>query len=72
MAGIAAAGLGLICSERLSDLSWRVYIVGFDALSGQRLWRFDTLARPGQPGGDSSMDERTCECVEHRSRGVQV
>ncbi|MGH8144514.1 MAG: PQQ-binding-like beta-propeller repeat protein [Steroidobacteraceae bacterium] len=38
------------------------YIVGFDALSGQRLWRFDTIARPGQPGADSwngaPVDER--------------
>jgi alcohol dehydrogenase (cytochrome c) len=29
------------------------YIVGLDAASGRELWRFHTIARPGQPGGDS-------------------
>jgi alcohol dehydrogenase (cytochrome c) len=29
------------------------YIVGLDALSGREVWRFDTIARPGQPGGES-------------------
>jgi alcohol dehydrogenase (cytochrome c) len=29
------------------------YIVGLDARSGQEQWRFNTIARPGQPGGDS-------------------
>jgi alcohol dehydrogenase (cytochrome c) len=29
------------------------YIVGLDAQSGKELWRFNTIARPGQPGGDS-------------------
>ena len=29
------------------------YIVGLDAATGKELWRFHTIARPGQPGGDS-------------------
>jgi alcohol dehydrogenase (cytochrome c) len=29
------------------------YIVGLDAHSGEEQWRFNTIARPGQPGGDS-------------------
>ena len=29
------------------------FIVGLDAQTGHELWRFNTIARPGQPGGDS-------------------
>jgi alcohol dehydrogenase (cytochrome c) len=29
------------------------FIVGLDANTGKELWRFNTIARPGQPGGDS-------------------
>jgi alcohol dehydrogenase (cytochrome c) len=29
------------------------FIVGLDAQSGDEKWRFNTVARPGQPGGDS-------------------
>ena len=29
------------------------YIVGLDAQTGNEVWRFNTIARPGQPGGDS-------------------
>jgi alcohol dehydrogenase (cytochrome c) len=29
------------------------YIVGLDAASGRVLWRFDTIAKSGRPGGDS-------------------
>jgi alcohol dehydrogenase (cytochrome c) len=29
------------------------FIVGLDALNGSEAWRFNTIARPGQPGGDS-------------------
>lgn len=29
------------------------YIVGLDMRTGRQVWRFDTVARPGQPGGDS-------------------
>ncbi len=38
------------------------FIVGLDANTGDELWRFNTIARPGQPGGDSwngwPVDER--------------
>jgi alcohol dehydrogenase (cytochrome c) len=29
------------------------FIVGLDAQSGKEVWRFNTIARPGEPGGDS-------------------
>ncbi len=29
------------------------WIVGLDAHTGEEQWRFNTIARPGQPGGDS-------------------
>jgi alcohol dehydrogenase (cytochrome c) len=29
------------------------YIVAFDAETGREAWRFNTIAQPGQPGGDS-------------------
>jgi alcohol dehydrogenase (cytochrome c) len=29
------------------------FIVGLDAHTGKEKWRFNTIARPGQPGGDS-------------------
>jgi alcohol dehydrogenase (cytochrome c) len=29
------------------------FIVGLDAQTGDEVWRFNTIARPGQPGGDS-------------------
>lgn len=29
------------------------FIVGLDANTGREKWRFNTIARPGQPGGDS-------------------
>ncbi len=29
------------------------FIVGLDAATGKEAWRFNTIARPGQPGGDS-------------------
>lgn len=29
------------------------FIVGLDAATGQERWRFHTIARPGEPGGDS-------------------
>jgi alcohol dehydrogenase (cytochrome c) len=29
------------------------FILALDAQSGNELWRFNTIARPGQPGGDS-------------------
>jgi alcohol dehydrogenase (cytochrome c) len=32
------------------------WIVGLDAQTGEEKWRFNTIARPGQPGGDSWND----------------
>ncbi len=32
------------------------FILALDAASGKELWRFNTIARPGQPGGDSWND----------------
>ncbi len=29
------------------------FILALDAETGKEAWRFDTIARPGQPGGDS-------------------
>lgn len=29
------------------------FIIGLDAQTGKERWRFNTIARPGQPGGDS-------------------
>jgi alcohol dehydrogenase (cytochrome c) len=38
------------------------YIIAFDAETGKEAWRFNTIAQPGQPGGDSwngaPVDER--------------
>ena len=33
------------------------FISAFDAGTGERLWRFDTIARPGTPGGDTWGDQ---------------
>jgi alcohol dehydrogenase (cytochrome c) len=45
-----------------NDVKGGCWIVGLDAKTGQQLWRFDTIAHPGQPGGDSwngaPIDER--------------
>jgi alcohol dehydrogenase (cytochrome c) len=32
------------------------FIVALDAANGKELWRFNTIARPGQPGGDTWND----------------
>jgi alcohol dehydrogenase (cytochrome c) len=37
----------------ITNQSGGCYIVGLDANTGDELWRFHTIARPGQPGGDS-------------------
>jgi alcohol dehydrogenase (cytochrome c) len=45
-----------------NDVKGGCWIVGLDARTGNQVWRFDTIARPGQPGGDSwngaPVDER--------------
>jgi alcohol dehydrogenase (cytochrome c) len=46
------------------------FIVAIDRESGEETWRFDTLARPGQPGGESwnglSVEERNGGSVWHQ------
>lgn len=44
------AGLGY-CVAR--GLPGGCFIVGLDAKTGEELWRFNTIARPGKPGGES-------------------
>lgn len=45
-----------------NDYKGGCFILGLNAKTGQQDWRFDTIARPGQPGGDSwngaPVDER--------------
>jgi alcohol dehydrogenase (cytochrome c) len=45
-----------------NNLKGGCFIVGLDAKTGNEVWRFQTIARPGQPGGDSwngaPLDER--------------
>jgi alcohol dehydrogenase (cytochrome c) len=36
-----------------TDASGGCFIVALDAASGQEAWRFHTIPRPGEPGGDS-------------------
>ena len=36
-----------------NNLKGGCFIVGLDARTGNEVWRFQTIARPGQPGGDS-------------------
>lgn len=44
---IAGVSLGI------TNTAGGCFIVGLDAATGKELWRFHTIARPGQPGGDS-------------------
>jgi alcohol dehydrogenase (cytochrome c) len=37
----------------ITNQSGGCYIVALDANTGDELWRFHTIARPGEPGGDS-------------------
>jgi alcohol dehydrogenase (cytochrome c) len=37
----------------ITNPSGGCFIVGLDARTGNEVWRFHTIARPGQPGGDS-------------------
>jgi alcohol dehydrogenase (cytochrome c) len=43
IAGVAGGGLGVV----------RGYLNAFDAKTGERVWHFDTIPSPDQPGGDS-------------------
>ena len=44
---IIGASLGLVNSKG------GCFIIALDAATGAEVWRFNTVARPGQPGGDS-------------------
>jgi alcohol dehydrogenase (cytochrome c) len=56
---IFARGAPLIAGDVVIQgiMSFRVakgsYIIGIDRNSGEEVWRFNTVAWPGQPGGDS-------------------
>jgi alcohol dehydrogenase (cytochrome c) len=53
-APIIAKGKVIIgVSLGITDPSGGCFIVGLDARTGNEVWRFHTIARPGQPGGDS-------------------
>ena len=62
-APIVARGKVMIgVSLGITNPSGGCFIVGLDAQSGEEVWRFHTIARPGEPGGDSwngaPVDER--------------
>ena len=44
---------GVVMQGIQGQVKGGAYIVGLDAENGRELWRFQTIARPGQPGGDS-------------------
>ena len=53
-APIVARGRVMIgVSLGITNPSGGCFIVGLDAETGDEVWRFNTIARPGQPGGDS-------------------
>jgi alcohol dehydrogenase (cytochrome c) len=42
------------CSRYKADVSHQgCFVTAFDAATGRRLWRFNTIAREGEPGGDT-------------------
>jgi len=50
---IVATGKVMIGASGCNTYPGGCFIVGLDANDGAEAWRFDTIARPGQPGGDS-------------------
>jgi alcohol dehydrogenase (cytochrome c) len=53
-APIVAKGKVMIgVSLGITNPSGGCFILGLDAQTGEEVWRFHTIARPGQPGGDS-------------------
>ena len=44
---------GVVIQGIQGQVKGGAYVIGLDAESGKELWRFHTIARPGQPGGDS-------------------
>ncbi len=50
---IVAKGKVMMGASGCNTYPGGCFIVGLDAHSGNEVWRFNTIARPGQPGGDS-------------------
>ena len=50
---IVAKGKVMMGASGCNTYPGGCFIVGLDAHSGNEVWRFQTIARPGQPGGDS-------------------
>ena len=50
---IVAKGKVMMGASGCNTYAGGCFIVGLDARSGREAWRFHTIARPGQPGGDS-------------------
>lgn len=50
---IVAKGKVMMGASGCNDYPGGCFIVGLDANNGTEAWRFNTIARPGQPGGDS-------------------
>ena len=42
---------GINCCDRFREES--CFIIAYDAMTGEELWRTFTIARPGEPGGDT-------------------
>ena len=59
---LVAKGKVMIGVSSCNNWKGGCYIVGLDAKTGNEAWRFYSLARPGQPGGDTwngaPLDER--------------
>jgi alcohol dehydrogenase (cytochrome c) len=52
-APIVAKGVVIMGASGCNTYPGGCFIVGLDAKNGAEAWRFHTIARPGQPGGDS-------------------
>jgi len=50
---IVAKGKVMMGASGCNTYPGGCFIVGLDAHSGKEAWRFHTIARPGEPGGDS-------------------
>jgi alcohol dehydrogenase (cytochrome c) len=59
---IVAAGKVIVGTSLGVNIRGGCFIVALDATTGEEAWRFYTIARPGEPGGDSwngaPLDER--------------
>ena len=50
---IVAEGKVIIGVSLGQNVGGGCYVIALDAATGQEAWRFNTIARPGEPGGDS-------------------